>query len=370
MTGWTGLTWDHPRGYQALRVAAESTDVELHWDVQPLEGFEAAAIGLTAQRYDLIVLDHPHLGEALAQGALQPIDGLFTPDEVARWRAASVGPSAQSYVMDDQLWALPLDAATQVSVRNDAGIPLPDTWVDAVELAGEVTAVLPSTGPHLFLTLCAIAVADGAEPGSGGQFLTGDQVSSALDVLRHFTSDRPSEHTHNPITVLEQMAAGVGPRYCPHIYGYVNYAHGDDPLHFGDAPRGRSGRRGSVLGGTGIAFSARCQPDAALLDHVRWLLRPEVQQSFLVAQQGQPGSVAAWENIAVDAAAHRFYSATRATMDHAWIRPRHDGAITFQQRSADAVRDCLFGHRDATRLTTAINDLYSASLEAGVKESV
>ncbi|MET0900882.1 MAG: extracellular solute-binding protein [Mycobacterium sp.] len=370
MTGWAGLTWDHPRGYQALRVAAQTASVDIRWDVQSLEGFEAAPIGTTAQRYDLIVLDHPHLGEALAQGALQPIDGLFTAAEVAEWQTASVGPSAQSYVMDHQLWALPLDAATQVSVRNDAGIELPDTWSDAVELAGEVTAVLPSTGPHLFLSLCAIAVADGAEPGSGALFLTEDQVSVALEVLRHFVSDRPSRQTHNPITVLEQLAAGDGPRYCPHIYGYVNYAHGDDPLYFGDAPRGRSGRRGSVLGGTGIAFSARCRPDAALLDHVRWLLRPEVQQSFLVAQQGQPASVAAWENGGVDAAAHRFYSATRATMDHAWIRPRHDGAIGFQQRSADAVRDCMFGHRDATRLTTTINDLYHASLEAGVKEPV
>jgi multiple sugar transport system substrate-binding protein len=368
VTGWIGLTWDHPRGYQALRVAAETTAVELQWDVQSLEGFEAAPIGATAARYDLIVLDHPHLGEALAQGALQPIDGLFTPEEVAQWRAAGVGLSAQSYVMNGQLWALPLDAATQVSVRSDTGIELPDTWADAVQLAGEITAVLPSTGPHLFLTLCAIAVADGAEPGSGSQFLTEEQVSMALEVLRHFVSDRPSEQTHNPITVLGQMAAGEGPRYCPHIYGYVNYAHGADPLHFGNAPRGRSGRRGSVLGGTGIAFSARCRPDAALLDHVRWLLRPEVQQSFLVAQQGQPASVAAWEDVGVDAAAHRFYSATRATMDRAWIRPRHAGAIAFQQGSSDAVRHCVFGHRDAARLTTTINDLYCASLEAGVKE--
>lgn len=370
MTGWTGLTWDHPRGYQALRVAAQDAPVELHWDIQSLEGFEAAPIGATARNYDLIVLDHPHLGEALAQGALQPIDGLFTPDEVAQWRASSVGPSAESYVMNGQLWALPLDAATQVSVRSDAAIPLPDSWAEAVALSAEVTAVLPTTGPHLFLTLCAIAVADGAVPGSGSEFLTEDQMAAAVDILRHFVTDRPAQQTHNPITVLDQMAAGGGPRYCPHLYGYVNYAYGAQPLLFGDAPRGRTGRRGSVLGGTGIAFSARCRPDAALLDHVRWLLRPEVQRSFLVTQQGQPGARAAWGDARVDADARGFYSATRATMDSAWIRPRHDGAIAFQQQSADALRSCLFGHRDTARLTVTINDLYGASLEAGIKELV
>lgn len=364
MSTWAGLTWDHPRGHQALRAAAPA---ELRWDVQSLEGFEAAPIGQTAQRYDLIVLDHPHLGEALAQGALQPVDQLFSADEVTAWRTTSVGPSAESYVMDGQLWALPLDAATQVSIRSDPAIPLPDSWSEAVELATEVAVVLPGTGPHLFLTLCAIAVADGAQPGAGELFLTEEQTGAALEVLRHFVTEQPRVGVHNPITVLDRMSAGDGPVYCPHLYGYVNYS---GTVVFGDAPRGRSGRRGSVLGGTGIAFSARCTPDAALLDHLRWLLRPDVQRGFLVAEQGQPGSVAAWDDPDVDAVAHGFYSATRATMNDAWIRPRHDGAIGFQQQSADALRDCLFGHRDATRLAATINDLYSASLEAGIKEPV
>jgi multiple sugar transport system substrate-binding protein len=234
-----------------------------------------------------------------------------------------------------------------------------------VELSRDVRAVVPTTGPHLFLTLCAIAVGDGARPGTGAQFLDEDQVGAALETLRHFVPAHPGSATHNPITVLEQMTGSDAPRYRPHVYGYVNYA---GALRVGDAPRGRSGRRGSVLGGTGIAFTARCRPDAALLEHVKWLLRPEVQRGFLVANAGQPGSVAAWDDPGVDAAAHGFYSGTRATLDDAWIRPRHDGAIAFQQRSADAVRDCVFGHRDGTRLAVTINDLYDASLEARAKE--
>jgi multiple sugar transport system substrate-binding protein len=364
VSGWTGLTWDHPRGYQALRAATLHQDApscDLHWDTQPLAGLESAPIGIAAQAYDLIVLEHAHLGEALARGVLRPIDELFGADEVAAWRAGTVGPLADSYVMAEQLWALPLDAAAQVSVRNDAGIALPDTWGDAVELAAEVTALLPTTGPHPFLTLCAIAVANGARPGSGSEFLAEDQVYEAVDTLRHFVSGHRGEQ--DPISVLDQMSTSSEPIYCPHIDGYAHYAQGAQPLLFGDAPRGSAGRRGSALGGTGIAFSAQREPDPALLDHVRWLMTPDVQRGFLAEAGGQPGSVAAWDDSTVDATANGFYRATRATIDDAWIRPRHNGAVGFQGAAADAVRNCLFDHRNASRLARVINVLYDASLD-------
>ena len=65
-----GLTWDHPRGYTALAAA----DGPVHWEVQPLEGFESAPIAALCADYDLVVLDHPHLGEALAHDCLTPLD--------------------------------------------------------------------------------------------------------------------------------------------------------------------------------------------------------------------------------------------------------------------------------------------------------
>src|SRR3546814_11047065 len=63
-----GLTWDHPRGYNALAAAAATrTDGELGWDKQPLEGFEAHPIADLCARYDLVVLDHPHVGEEIGR---------------------------------------------------------------------------------------------------------------------------------------------------------------------------------------------------------------------------------------------------------------------------------------------------------------
>ncbi|MGW5385323.1 hypothetical protein [Nocardia sp. NPDC003963] len=365
MTTWSGLTWDHPRGYRALRAAVRHPHApacDIRWDVQSLEGFESAPIAETAQRYDLVVLDHPHIGEAIEAAALQPLDGLFAPTELASWRAGSIGPSLRSYEMADHLWAVPLDAATQVCVRRDHGMPVPDTWEQAVELSGEVTAALPTSGPHLFLTLCAIAVADGASPGTGAAFLGEAEIGAAVETLRHFVPDRPADGNDNPIALLERMTAGAGPDYCPHVYGYVNYSRGSRPLLFGNAPRGRAGRRGSVLGGTGIAFSSRCVPDTALLDHMRWLMSAGTQRRFITAEQGQPGLAAAWDDDTVNADAHDFYRTTRATIEDAWIRPRHAGAIAFQNAGAAAVRACLFGHRDIGRLTREVNDSFEIGL--------
>lgn len=365
MTEWAGLTWDHPRGYRALRAATGHPDAPgcaIRWDIQPLEGFESAPIAETAQRYDLVVLDHPHVGEAIETGALQPLDGLFTPAELATWRAASVGPSLRSYELAGRLWAVPLDAATQVCVRRDGGIPVPDTWSQAVELAGQVEAAVPTSGPHLFLTLCGIAVAHGARPGDNDIFLDESEFDEAIDTLRHFVADRPATGNDNPIALLERMAAGDGPDFCPHVYGYVNYTRRPRPLFFGDAPRGRAGRRGSVLGGTGIAFSSRCTPDGALLDHVRWLMSADAQRRFVPAEEGQPGLAAAWDDDAVNAGSRDFYRATRATIEDAWVRPRHAGAIAFQDAGAAAVRACLFDHRDIGRLTREVNESFERSL--------
>ncbi len=65
------LTWDHPRGYNALAAAARlqafaGSGLSIAWDKQPLEGFESHPITDLCARYDLVVLDHPHVGEAVA----------------------------------------------------------------------------------------------------------------------------------------------------------------------------------------------------------------------------------------------------------------------------------------------------------------
>ena len=78
-----GLTWDHPRGFNALDRAGRQSGL-IEWDKQPLEGFESAPIADLCARYDLVVMDHPHMGEALSNACLKPLEALF---DIAMLRA-------------------------------------------------------------------------------------------------------------------------------------------------------------------------------------------------------------------------------------------------------------------------------------------
>ncbi|WP_267714445.1 extracellular solute-binding protein [Streptomyces sp. CoH17] len=352
-----GLTWDHPRGHDALAASAGGL---VHWDVQPLEGFESHPIDALCARYDLVVLDHPHLGEALATGCLRPLDDLFAPRELARWDADSIGPTMRSYAMDGRQWALPLDAATQVAAtRTDLTGPPPATWDEVRALARRAPVALSLAGPHAFLTFASVAVALGEEPAAGPDELVGDDTGlAALDLMAALDAHAPPEtRTLNPIGLLELMAGTDRLAHCPLVYGYVTYA---GRLAFTDAPTaGPGGRRGSTLGGTGIALSARCVPSPELLTHVRWLMSPEAQGDFLPRHSGQPSSRAAWtspETVAAD-----FYRHTAATCEQAWVRPRHAGYIGFQTAASAVVRAALAGESGHREALARMRALYRAS---------
>ncbi|MGW7567781.1 extracellular solute-binding protein [Streptomyces tendae] len=352
-----GLTWDHPRGHDALAASAGGL---VHWDVQPLEGFESHPIDALCARYDLVVLDHPHLGEALATGCLRPLDDLFTAEELARWGAGSIGPTMRSYAMGGRQWALPLDAATQVAAtRTDLVGEAPGTWDEVHRLARRAPVALSLAGPHAFLTFASVAVAMGEEPAADPDELIGDATGLAvLDLMAALDAlAPPGTRALNPIGLLELMAGTDRLAHCPLVYGYVTYA---DRVTFSDAPAvAAGGRPGSTLGGTGIALSSRCVPSPELLAHVRWLMSPEAQGDFLPRHSGQPSARAAWtssETVAAD-----FYRGTAATCERAWVRPRHAGYIGFQTAASAAVRAALAGETDHRQALDRMRALYRSS---------
>ncbi|MEU9593138.1 extracellular solute-binding protein [Streptomyces sp. NPDC048193] len=354
---YAGLTWDHPRGHDALAAAAGDL---VHWDVQPLEGFESRPVDELCARYDLVVLDHPHLGEAVRARCLLPLDDLFTPGELARWDAASIGPTMRSYAMDGRQWALPLDAATQVAAtRTDLVGEAPATWDEVLRLARRAPVALSLAGPHAFLTFASVAVAMGEEPAADPDELISPGTGAAvLDLMAAVDALAPPEtRALNPIGLLELMSSTDRLAHCPLVYGYVTYA---DRTAFTDAPTvAPGGRPGSTLGGTGLALSARCTPSDALLDHVRWLMSPAAQRDFLPRHHGQPSARAAWTDPAIVGA--DFYRRTTRTCEQAWVRPRHAGYIGFQTAASGAVRAALAGEAGHRDVLDRLRTLYRAS---------
>ena len=70
---------------------------------------------------------------------------------------------------------------------------------------------------------------------------------------------------------------------------------------------------------------------------------------------------AAWEDAAVNAATHDFYQATRRTLEGAWLRPRHDGYMGFQQLASARINEGLLGGHDPSSVVDDLNRLYHRS---------
>lgn len=367
-----GLTWDHPRGYNALAAAAaQDGNLRLHWARQPLEGFESASIAALARDYDLLVLDHPHLGDALESGCLQSLDSLFPGEVLDTWRTQSIGQCFESYCFGGHLWALPLDAATQVAVtrRDRLNDSPPSDWRQVPRFARHNSTVLSLAGPHAFLTLCSLTHAFGCRMGDHQETLfTGGDPTSAWDLLAQLYGLRtPGWDTSNPIALLHGMSTTDGPAYCPLVYGYVTYAGPDRPgevLHFLDAPAGPRGQIGSVLGGTGIALTQRCEPTPALLDHLCALLSPTLQADFIPHHDGQPSTRSAWMDRNLDQQFNGFYSGTRRTLESAFVRPRYPGYTRFQLQASESVRTMLAGKTGACSALGRLQDLHAASIRS------
>ncbi|GLK44868.1 MULTISPECIES: extracellular solute-binding protein [Novosphingobium] len=357
-----GLTWDHPRGYRALEAAAAivapTHGLSIAWDRHPLEGFESHPIADLAQRYDLIVLDHPHVGEAVAHDCLLPMEQVIGTDAVAALEPAAIGPSLVSYRYGGQHWALPLDAASQVMAYAPArvGTP-PQTWEEVTALAPREPVALSLSGPHAALTFQSIVASLHAGGRPEGRFVDPHTGREAYELMARLTGDATRARIdQNPIALLEALSNGEDIALVPLVYGYVNYARSG--VAFADAPRGAAAI-GSILGGTGIAVSRRCAVTDELRAHLLWLMSEEAQTAFIPAHEGQPALRAAWADRQVDAAWNGFYSSTRATLEAASLRPRHDGAIAFQTEASARLRESLLAQEAAATVLAGIEAAYT-----------
>lgn len=352
-----GLTWGHPRGFQALRVLAErfsadgQHDDTLSWDVHPLEEFESASIEELADRYDLIVLDHPHIGDALVSGSLQPVSGSGRDGFASLESGEFVGPSVRSYALAGSVWALPLDAAAQVAAYDPSRLcSVPSTWDDVDALSEQEPVALSLAGPHALLTLYSFCVALGEAPGGLGE-LSRDAAEHALARMTGIAGRMdPDWIGLNPIGLLERISSRSDIAYCPLVFGYVNYSvrpmsGGGESwrVAFADAPRVGGRAPGSVIGGTGLAVSSRAEVSDALAAHLAMLIDDETQSGIIVREAGQPSRSATWASDVVDRASGGFYSATRETLEASWVRPRFAGYTAFQGSGSAIVRDIVLG---------------------------
>jgi multiple sugar transport system substrate-binding protein len=56
-----------------------------------------------------------------------------------------------------------------------------------------------------------------------------------------------------------------------------------------------------------------------------------------------------------------FYQRTRATLEGAWVRPRHDGYMQFQRMGSERLKSALEANEPAGATLAALNRLFRES---------
>jgi multiple sugar transport system substrate-binding protein len=369
-----GITWDHPRGYEPLIASAEpyaqAHGVYVFWEKRSLKDFGDAPIDALAERYDVLIIDHPHAGLAAASGCLLPLDRHIEPRTLQVLSEQSAGLSHQSYTFDGHQWALAIDAAMQTSAYRPDLLeePLPEGWEDVLALGACFKArarylgipLVPTDCICSFLTLCANL---GDPPGDAGDILVGEAIGRrALELLTEIAQvAHPESLSWNPIRLLEAMSTSNKVAYCPLTFSYTNYARaGYRPylVRFHDIP----GVKGAILGGTGFAVSARCKYQGAAVAYGLWLCGATTQRGFYLQHGGQPGNLVAWQDEEANRLTNGFFRDTLATLQHAYLRPRHHGFVAFQEAAGNVIHEFL---RDRGNVTTCLDrllELYQQSL--------
>lgn len=358
----SGLTWDHRRAVDPLTGALGGLGIA--WDRQPLAGFEHEPIDRLARRYDLIVFDHPHVGDIVASGCFVPVDDAAGADD------RFVGPSLASYRMAGRVWGVPIDAACQVAAyRPDLmgrlGAAPPDRWDAMLDLGRAarrhgVSLAVAFKGVHALMTLFTLCANLGkpcaTDPGVA--FADRATARAALDAMAALAALCPPDaFDWTSITVQDAMAARDDLVYCPAVYGFATYAEADGRLRFAGLP-GPNGPVGSTLGGAGLGVSAHGGDIPAALAVARACADAATQHAF-ARHHGQPAHRAAWDDPALDARFGGFFGATRASQDAAWVRPRYAGYPAFQKAAGPMVEAHLRGALGADALLDRLERMHA-----------
>ena len=360
-----GLCWDHPRCVRPMLAAAAAyrsvrPDVTIEWDARALARFNDEPIWEIHEGYDLVFMDHPMIGAVAERAALVPLESVVDVPALDRITAEAIRGDA--YTWDGRRWALGVDAACQVAAyRTDrlAATDVPATWDDVLTLAksepGAVAMPLyPSDAICTLMSLSANAsLADGDEPRwlhpAGAAMLV--ELAGLVD---------EACFEQNPPALLDAMADSTSPiAYVPFVFGYANLSR--PPLRFADVAGADGTPRGAVLGGAGLAVFPASAHRAEAAEFAAWCMDTGVQREVLLDAGGQPGNHLVWTDPTADAVAGGFLSATRRTIDSAYLRPRDPWWPGFQRDGGRLLARLL---RDGTTPARVVAELTRLAAEA------
>ncbi|MEP1930535.1 MAG: extracellular solute-binding protein [Roseibium sp.] len=363
-----GMTWDHPRAYDSLVAASadykQLTGVVIIWEKRSLQDFADVPIERLTESYDLIILDHPHVGQIAESGCLRALPALS--------KDISLGGSVECYHWSGETWAWPIDAACQMAVvRPDLSKEFPTNWeqilADDAERYQLLTPLKPVDAFDMVLTLVA-SRGEEVLPYNREEFCSADNGELALKIIKRLFKMGPSETVDwNPIKVLETLSETNDFAASPCLFGYINYARPDfrkNKLQYVDLPVFDGvGARRSILGGAGIGVSSRRHYSDTAQDFAAWVTSEPIQSGVYLQNEGQPAHLATWKTRGNDPQYAGFLNGGYETISTAWTRPRDEWFLHFVDDICEVFPAFFLKDQDERAFLNQMNKLYRHHIE-------
>jgi multiple sugar transport system substrate-binding protein len=373
-----GITWDHSRAFPPLVAAAQRYEelnhrVSIRWEKRSLHAFGHMPIDQLTEHFDLIVIDHPWAGFCFEKDLIHDLKPLLEPKQLKAMAGDYIGPSWKSYCYKGKLMALPIDAATpSPSWRPDLmkaiGRQPPRTMDELIDFATTGWVVMPGFAADLFLNWSMLIEAIGDDVyTSEAEIVNEETAIAALNLLKKLARHMPDEiYELNPIRIGERMTSSDDFAYCPFAYSYSNYCRlefTDRPLTYGGLVTldDRSPLH-SIVGGTGIAISKRCEAVTEALAFTQFCASAPIQQGIYTMAGGQPAHLAAWADLKLDQRCNGFFSEARQAQEESIVRPRYHGYVALQENGGKPIQAYLKGMLTEYEALDQINIAYRTSL--------
>ena len=375
-----GTTWNHSRGFLPMVATAQRFSelhphVEITWERRSLKAFEDYPVERLAAEYDLIVLDHPAVGQGARKGALLPLDEHLPADFLQDQARHSTGASHESYAYNGHQWSLAIDAAAPVAFWRDdllhaRGLTVPQTWDELMGLAAAGHVEVPAAPINCLMNFYSLCIAHGETPFTQPDRICAREVAQrALAQLRDLLSRcEPGCWHRNPIASHDLVSAMENTQllYCPLAYGYSNYArpgYAPHRLTSGEPPTIRGERLHTTLGGAGLGISASARHPRVAAAYAAFVATGTTQRTLYTHSGGQPGHRTAWLEDENNRLTHGYFAATLPVLDRAYLRPRYAGYLKFQDRAGPVVHEALQGRTTDSTALDLLDALYRESLD-------
>jgi multiple sugar transport system substrate-binding protein len=326
----------------------------IEWRARSLALFNDQPTRELVDEWDLLLIDHPGIGECHRDGTLVALDDHLDAALLADLAADSAGRSHASYSMSGHQYALALDAACQTSAaRLDLlaarGIGVPRTWTEVRDLARAFpgAVVWPLFPGDAITSLLGVSHqmrgAQDQDLEGGDDLVSLDAVEMLLEVLQYL---HPSSLELNPPQTLDLMSSADEILYAPQLFCYAGYQHRsrERVVSFGPTPAiagGDPDATGALLGGAGLAVSAKSRAIPEAVEFAAWLMGTSNQADLIPASGGQPGRRSAWLAQVNDPDHGAFFRDVLPVIESAIVRPRDQHWPTRQDRAGTALRACL-----------------------------